>query len=100
MRETIRNWRLQHCSHQSWDDLPRLYNPIIRGWIQYYGRFYRTGLGSVVRQLDAELVQWARQKYKKLRRHIRRARQWVAAVSRRSPELFAHWMVFRSGSLM
>ncbi len=59
----------------------------------------RARLGSVIRQLDRELVEWARQKYKKLRRHIR-ARHWVVAISRRSPELFAHWVVFRSGSLM
>jgi RNA-directed DNA polymerase len=82
MRQTIRSWRLRHCSHQSLEDLSRLYNPILRGWIQYYGRFYRTGLRSVARQLDDEMVQWARQKYKKLRRHVRRARNWVEAVSR------------------
>ena len=100
MRQTIRSWRLRHCSHQSLEDLSRLYNPILRGWVQYYGRYYRTGLRSVARQLDDELVQWARQKYKKLRRHVRRARDWVEAVSRRSSELFAPWALFRSGSLM
>ena len=100
IRATVRSWGLRHCSHQSLEDLSRLYNPILRGWIQYYGRYYRTGLRSVVRQLDDELVRWARQKYKKLRRHVRRARDWVVAVSRRSPGLFAHWVVFRSGSLM
>jgi RNA-directed DNA polymerase len=100
MRETIRGWRLRHCSHQSLEELSRLYNPVIRGWFQYYGRYYRTGLYSVIRQLDQELVRWACQKYKKLRRYTGRARQWVAALSRRSPELFAHWTMLRGGSLM
>jgi RNA-directed DNA polymerase len=100
MRANIRNWRLRQCSHQSLEDLSRLYNPIIRGWFQYYGKYYRTGLYSVIRQLDHELVDWARQKYKKLRNHFRRARRWIAAVSRRSPHLFAHWIRMRGGSLM
>lgn len=100
MREVIRSWRLRHRSHQTLEELSHLYNPIIRGWFQYYGRYYRTGLYSVIRQLDQALVQWARQKYKKLRDHVRHARQWVTAVSRRSPHLFAHWAMKRSGSLM
>jgi hypothetical protein len=43
MRQTIRGWRLRHCSHQSLEDLSRLYDPILRGWIQYYGRYTAPG---------------------------------------------------------
>lgn len=100
MRDVIRGWRLHHRSHLKLDELSRLYNPIIRGWFQYYGRYYRTGLRSVERQLDRELTRWARQKYKKLRVHVRRARHWVVTVSRRAPHLFAHWNMKRGGSLM
>ena len=83
-----------------WKICPASTIRFIRGWFQYYGRYYRTGLYSVIRQLDQELVNWARQKYKKLRNHVRRARRWVAAVSRRSPHLFAPWATMRGGSLM
>ena len=48
MRATVRNWGLRHCSHQSLEDLSRVYNPVIRDWFQYYGRYYRTALYSVI----------------------------------------------------
>jgi RNA-directed DNA polymerase len=98
IRDTIRSWKLPKCSEKAIEELSRLYNPIIRGWFQYYGRFYRTALYSIIRQLDRELVVWAKRKYKKLRQHIRRARHWITSLSRRCPELFAHWQVARTGA--
>jgi RNA-directed DNA polymerase len=91
IRDTIRSWKIPAYSNKAIEELSRLYNPMIRGWLQYYGRFYRTALRSIVRQLDRELVLWAKRKYKKLRAHVRRARHWIASISRRCPELFAHW---------
>lgn len=91
MREKVRNWRLRNRSDQSINQLSRLFNPVVRGWFQYYGRFFASKLYSIARQLDQELVHWARQKYKKLRGHVRRARHWLVALARQQPELFAHW---------
>ena len=91
MRETVRSWRMRNRSGQSIDQLSRLFNPTVRGWLRYYGRFGRNELYSIARQLDQELVHWARQKYKKLRGHVRSARHWLAALARQRPELFAHW---------
>ena len=88
--------KLPACSDKAIEELSRLYNPIIRGWLRYYGRFYRTALHSITGQLDRELVFWAKRKYKKLRTHVRRARHWIASISRRCPELFAHWQLARS----
>ena len=64
---------------------------MIRGWIQYYGSFYRSALYSVFRSLDWALVQWAMRKFKRLRGRQRRATQWLKEVARRDPQLFAHW---------
>src|ERR1700731_1998795 len=98
IRDTIRSRKIPTCSNKALEELSRLYNPIIRGWLQYYGRFYGTALRSIVRQLDRELVLWAKRKYKKLRAHVRRARHWIASISRRCPKLFAHWELARSGA--
>jgi hypothetical protein len=82
------------------EDLSRMYNPVICGWLQYYGRFYRSALYPPMRQLDRSLARWAYRKYKKLRGHLRRATHWVARISRRDPKLWAHWqMGVRRGSM-
>jgi RNA-directed DNA polymerase len=87
-------------SDKAIEDLSRMFNPILRGWLQYYGRYYRSALYPPMRQLDRSLARWAYRKYKKLRRHLRRATHWVARLSRRDPKLFAHWqMGVRRGSL-
>ena len=93
MRETIRSWKLPQRSDKALEDLSRMFNPIVRGWLQYYGRFYRSALYVPMRQLDRALARWASRKYKKLRGHLRRATHWIARISRREPSLFAHWQM-------
>jgi len=72
MRQTIRGWRLQLKPDKSIEDISHMFNPVIRGWINYYGRFYKSELYSVLRHLNRALVQWVRRKYKRLN-HRRRA---------------------------
>jgi RNA-directed DNA polymerase len=99
MRAEIRHWKLHLRSDKSIADLSRMFNPKIRGWLQYYGRYYRSALYPIMRQLDRSLARWAYRKYKKLRGHKRRAAHWIARISRRDPGLFAHWqMGVRRGS--
>jgi len=101
MRDTIRSWNLPKRSDKAIDDLSRMFNPIVRGWLRYYGRYYRSALYPPMRQLDRDLALWAKRKYKRLRNHLRRATHWIASISRRSPALFAHWqMGVRRGSMM
>ena len=101
IRDTFRSWKLPQRSDKAIEDLSRMFNPRIRGWLQYYGRYYRSALYPTMRKLDRDLVLWATRKYKKLRHHLRRATQWIARLSRRAPALFAHWqMGMRCGSMM
>jgi RNA-directed DNA polymerase len=66
MRDTFRSWKLPRRSDKAIEDLSRMFNPIIRGWIQYYGRYYRSALYPTMRELDRDLAFWAKRKYKKL----------------------------------
>ena len=91
IRQEIRHWKLG-CRIDRWiDDLARMFNPIIRGWMNYYGRYYKSALYPALRYLDRCLAHWVMAKYKRLRRHRRRAAQWVTKVVSRDPTLFAHW---------
>ncbi len=93
MRNTIRNWRIHLKPDKSIDDISRMFNPVIRGWINYYGRFYKSALYPVLKHMNRALVHWARRKYKKLCRHRRRAEHWLGRIARREPSLFAHWQM-------
>jgi RNA-directed DNA polymerase len=93
MREAIRSWKLPGRSDKALEELSRMFNPLVRGWLQYYGRYYRSALYVPMRQLDRALARWASRKYKKLRGHLRRATHWIARISRREPSLFAHWQM-------
>src|ERR1017187_10397331 len=100
IRVEIRSGDLHLRSDKRIEDLSRMFNPKIRGWLQYYGRYYRSALYPPMRQLDRSLARWAERKYRKLRGHLRRATHWVARISRRDPKLWAHWqMGVRRGSM-
>jgi group II intron reverse transcriptase/maturase len=98
IRREMRSWGLQNRSDKSLNDLARMFNPKIQGWINYYGRFYKSAMYPALRHLDRRLSWWAVRKYKKLRNHKRRSRQWLAEVAKRDPKLFAHWaLMMRKG---
>jgi RNA-directed DNA polymerase len=93
IRQEMRTWKLHLRSDKTISDLARMFNATIRGWVQYYGRYYRSMLHPVFRHLDRTLVRWACRKYKKLRGHRRRAAHWLRRISIREPKLWAHWQI-------
>jgi hypothetical protein len=78
-------------NHQSLEDLARLVNPVVRGWMAYYGRYYRSRVVQVLRHLNEALAAWARWKYKRFRRRERASMHWVGRIARRDPHLFVLW---------
>ena len=95
---TIRSWHIHQRSDKTLEDLSRMFNPILRGWINYYGSYYKSALYPVLRHLDQILVKWAMRKYRKLRGHQRRAAHWLRAISKKEPKLFAHWQMLRQST--
>jgi RNA-directed DNA polymerase len=93
IRREIRRWRLHLWNDKSLSDLARAINPIVRGWINYYGRFYKSMLYPTLKRINEYLIRWARRKYKRLRAHDTRTRKWLHTVARREPGLFAHWQL-------
>ena len=94
IRATIRDWRLAATrNNQSLEDLARLVNPSVSGWVNYYGRFYRSALTPVLRHLERALIRWACRKYKRFRGHVTNAAHWLGQVARRDPNLFVLWRI-------
>jgi RNA-directed DNA polymerase len=92
LRQTIRReWRLKARSHLSLNELARQLNPVSAGWINYYGRFYRSALHSVLNHINHALVTWAMDKFNRFRGHKTRAAMWLRLVAYREPKLFVHW---------
>jgi len=89
--QQIRAWHLKRRSGTDLSGLAEDINPQVRGWINYYGAFYRSELTSLAKRIDEHLVRWAMQKFKRLRNRPQKAWAWLRDVKRRAPALFAHW---------
>jgi len=94
IRATIRNWRLASTrNNQSLEDLARVINPAVRGWMNYYGRYYRSKCVLVLRHINVALAAWARRKYKRFRRRERSSMHWLGRIARRDPTLLVLWQL-------
>lgn len=91
IRRRVKRWRLHLWSGQTLAELAQEINPTVRGWINYYGRFYRTELIGTLKRINAYLMRWAMRKYKRMRARPGRANRFLAAIAKREPALFAHW---------
>jgi RNA-directed DNA polymerase len=91
----VRRWRLHRKVPLTITEIATRINPIIRGWIQYYGAFYRSALGPFLARINAYLLRWIRKKYKRLRSHPKAMAAWRRITSQ-YPRLFAHWAWVRT----
>ena len=87
----IRQWRIQRQGHRELDELSAIFNKKIRGWVNYYGRYYPTELRKVFKRLNCRLLRWVCGKYKRFRGKLKEAQKWLRWQCQQRPMLFAHW---------
>lgn len=91
IREEIRGWRLHQRSDSNLRELAKKINPQVRGWINYYGMYYKRAIYPFIEGVNQYLIRWAMKKYKSLRRSKTRAGNWLKEVRKRELALFVHW---------
>jgi RNA-directed DNA polymerase len=84
-------WRIHRRTTLTLEDIAKDVNPALRGWLNYFTKFYKSEVIPLCWRMDRHLMRWARRKYKRLERSDQRARTWLKGVRKRSPGLFAHW---------
>jgi RNA-directed DNA polymerase len=93
MRQTMRTWKLHRRADKELRDLSRMFNPTLRGWINYYGKYNKIALYPTFHQLNRTMMRWAMRKYKRFRIHQRKAGYWLGEIAKRDSQLFAHWQM-------
>ena len=88
--ERLRELRIHRRTDLTLDDLAQWLNPIVAGWMQYYGRYYRSEMYPLLLRVNHYLRRWAGKKYRRLRTYAR-FKQWKDEVLARVPGLFAQW---------
>ena len=96
MNEKMRSWEVLKKTTNTIQEIAEAINPVLRGWINYYSKFYKTKLKHYMHTVNLKLASWARRKYKKLRTSEMKAIRWLHQISVRRPNLFAHWLLLGS----
>ncbi len=86
----VRSWRLHRHTDLTEADIARRINPIVRGWMNYYGTFYKSALYPLLARINTYLMRWLRNKYERLRGRKKAREAWTQAVANR-PRYYAHW---------
>lgn len=90
----------QRCLHKRSDlsvkELANTLNPVVRGWIEYYGAFFKSELLFLVHHLDKLIYRWVSRKYKKQGGNFKKANIWVKRIKSVKPNYFIHWRLLRA----
>ena len=93
IRQEIRQWKLLKIHHIAIKEIADQYNPVIRGWLNYYGKYGRIILKKVIEHINYHLVLWIKRKYRKYKRKTLRAVEFLERIAKNNKELFAHWNI-------
>ncbi|ABB68918.1 putative reverse transcriptase (plasmid) [Shigella boydii Sb227] len=94
--ETIKKWRIHRSTAESLLDFARRYNTIVRGWIEYYGKFWSRNFNyRLWSAMQSRLLKWMQSKY---RLSNRKAQRKLTLVRKEYPKLFVHWYLLRASN--
>jgi RNA-directed DNA polymerase len=93
IQEKVRSWKVRTKTLLPLTALAQYWNPIVRGWIQYYGKFYASALHKVRDILDMMLIKWMKVKYKSVRKSYKKANRLIQLIKNQNPTLFVHWSI-------
>jgi RNA-directed DNA polymerase len=97
MRSTIRDLNLRRQTQLSLADIARQINPLLRGWIAYYGRYAPSALAPLLRYVNLTLLTWLMRKFKRFTGHKIRAGRFLQRLAAGRPDLFVHWRLHMTG---
>lgn len=97
MRSAIRELDLRRRTQLSLADIARQINPLLRGWIAYYGHYAPSALAPLLRYVNLTLLAWAMRKFKRFTAHKIRAGKFLQRLAADRPDLFAHWQLGLTG---
>jgi len=84
----VRGWDLHRRTGYSRQMLARMINPVLAGWMAYYGKFYRSQLYPLFYRVDTYLLRWIKKKY---RVGTREAERRLVQGFTLWPTLYKHW---------
>ena len=91
LRDKIKELKLHKMSGSSINIIAKSINPIVRGWINYFGKYNVSALKYTIKCIESRIVRWAMNKYKHFRGRRQRAEKRLSELRNREPKLFSHW---------
>lgn len=93
--QTIKSWHIGRRGDLSIEDMSRDLNPTIRGWVNYYGKYYKSAFNPIRKQFHVALTRWAHRRYSAKFNHAKRQPSlFIYEIARTRPKLFAFWSEF------
>ena len=89
----MRRWKVHFKTSHTLEDIAKLYNPFLRGWMNFYGQYSPSSMYPIWRGFNRILSKWAQRKYQKLYRRKTRTRNFLERIANKHPRLFAHWSI-------
>lgn len=100
MRATTRKYNVRNRTDLELDDIAKWYNPILQGWINYYGKYNKSAMRPVLTHFNKTLVAWAMRKYKPLLKRKVLASKFIERISIKQTQLFVHWKIGMKGAFV